>query len=98
MKVRWSRDALEDLEDIHDYVSQDAPGRADELVEALIEAAERLETFPKSGRSVPEYDDSSIREVVKDSYRIVYRIQDDVVDVVTVIHGAKMLPLEAPEE
>lgn len=97
MKLRWSGDALRDLADIHDHVSADAPGQADKLVEELIECAERLEIFPKSGRSVPEYHDPAIREVIKGPYRIIYRIKPTDIDVVTVFHGTKRLPLELPE-
>ena len=91
MKLVWSEEATRDLEQIHAYVARDAPRRADLLVEELLEAAERLKTLPKSGRVVPEYAEPAIREVIHGSYRIVYEIVDDAVEILTVLHGAKIL-------
>lgn len=94
MNVRWSRKALGDLEDIHDFIRQDAPTKADEFINALIESAEQLELFPQSGRSVPEYDKPTIRELLHPPYRIIYRLKQDRVEIVTVIHNARILPME----
>jgi len=41
---------------------------------------------------VPEYDAEDIREVIKKPYRIIYRIKPDQIDVVAVIHGARLMP------
>jgi len=54
-------------------------------------AVERLEQFPQSGRMVPERNDSAIREILLGNYRIVYRVRGDVVELVTIHHGAKLL-------
>ncbi len=50
-----------------------------------------------SGRRVPEYDIDPIREVIEASYRIIYYIKSDQVDVLAVIHGA-MNVLTEPEQ
>ncbi len=92
MSVRWSKEALADLEEIHEYIRQDSPDEAGKFIDALIGAAERLETFPRSGRLVPEYSDPILREVLHSTYRIIYRLLGDAVEIVTVIHGAKVLP------
>jgi len=41
---------------------------------------------------VPEYDAEDIRELIEKSYRIIYRIKPDQIDVVAVIHGAQLMP------
>ena len=90
MRITWSRPAISNLEAIHDYISRDAPGRADRFVQRLIAAAEPLAGFPKIGRVVPEGDGRQ-REVAFDPYRIIYRIEDDEIFIVTVVHSARDL-------
>ena len=43
---------------------------------------------------VPELGDESIREVVHGTYRIVYRLRDEVVEIATVFHGARLFRLD----
>ena len=43
---------------------------------------------------VPEVGDESLREIIQGSYRIVYRLNRDVVQVVTVFHGASLFRLD----
>jgi len=90
MRITWSRPAVANLEAIHDYISRDAPGRADRFVQRLIAATEPLARFPKMGRVVPEGDGRQ-REVAFDPYRIIYRIEDDEIYIVTVVHSARDL-------
>jgi toxin ParE1/3/4 len=55
---------------------------------------ERLKDNPRSGRVVPELGNESIREVIHGNYRIVYRLQREVVEIATVFHGARLFPLD----
>ncbi len=43
--------------------------------------------FPFAGRMVPDMEEDSIREVVEGNYRIIYRILEDRIDILTVLHG-----------
>lgn len=92
--VIWAPQAIEDVEAIRTYVSRDSAHYADLLVERIVAAVGRLETFPRSGRVVQEVGDESLREVVYGNYRIVYRVKPDVIEVATVFHGARLLRLE----
>ena len=47
---------------------------------------------PLSGRMVPEYQAEDIRELIENPYRIIYRVKQDQIDVLAVIHGARLLP------
>ncbi|MCH7667413.1 MAG: type II toxin-antitoxin system RelE/ParE family toxin [Acidobacteria bacterium] len=65
MKIRWSQQSLDDLSAIHDYIARDSERYAERFVERLIGAVDRLEEFPRLGRSVPEAgEQESIREVI----------------------------------
>ncbi len=64
------------------------------MVDRLTRRSEQIETFPQSGRIVPEYGARDIREVIERPYRILYRIKEDAVEVLAVVHGAQLLPPE----
>ena len=91
MRVIWTRQAVEDVEAIKAYVGRDSERYARLLSERLVAAVDRLEAFPKSGRVVPEVADDSLREVIYGNYRIVYRVQTDFLEIITVYHAARLL-------
>jgi len=89
MRLDWSETAIRDLQDIHDYISRDSEYYASRFVERLLESVERLTAFPKLGRVVPEVRSTDIRELLFSSYRIVYHVERDRVQIVAVVHGAR---------
>ncbi len=76
-KVILSPRAIEDLAGIVSYIAQDSPDRAVAFGEALIARTQQIGEFPEAGRIVPEFRDPSVREIIHDPYRIVYRIARD---------------------
>ncbi len=92
--VIWTLQTLEDVEAIREYVARDFVRYAELLVERIVAAVERLDRFPLSGRVVPEVGDDSVREVIHGSYRIVYRVKAEAVEVLTVFHAARLLMLD----
>ncbi len=91
VKVIWTEFALEDLRAIHEYISQDSKVYADKFIEKLIDRVNQLENFSKSGRSVPEFNSETIRELIEGNYRIVYKINPDHIVVVRIHHSARQL-------
>lgn len=91
MKVMWSEQALRDLEHIRDYIAQDSPAYAQPFIERLLHATRHLPQFPQSGRPMPEAQTPTIREVIYQGYRIVYRLRSEVVEIVLVVHGSRDL-------
>jgi len=91
-KVVWSPVARADLDAIADYIAKDSPARAAVFVDRLIEAAERLAEFPRSGRLIPEIGDPDSREILLGPYRIMHHIEGDAVIVVAIVHGARRWP------
>ena len=64
----------------------------------IVEKASVLESFPKVGRVVPESNREDTREILYGNYRIVYRLESDDVQILTVHHSARLLQLpEQPE-
>jgi toxin ParE1/3/4 len=96
--IRWTEQAVADLEAIRDYVARDSAKYATLLVERLIASLDRVSLFPEIGRIVPEYQRADIRELILGSYRVVYRLRSGAAEVLTVFHGARLFPehLNAP--
>jgi plasmid stabilization system protein ParE len=90
--VGWTAQALDDLEAVCLYIARDAPHIAQVFAARSFDAADRLAEFPLSGRVVPEVGRPEIREVFVYRYRIIYRYTGDVVAILTVQHGARLLP------
>ena len=58
---------------------------------------ERLARSPKRGRVVPEAGREEIRELLYGQYRIIYRVEEGSVSILTVRHGRRLLDLEEIE-
>lgn len=70
-RLIWSPIAEFDLKDIAGFISERNLLAARQFVENLLQSVERLLEFPQSGRIVPEFNDSAIREVIHKPCRIV---------------------------
>ena len=88
MRVYWTDTAEGHLDAIYDYIAQDSPEYAKRVVDRLTRRSQQIAEFPLSGRRVPEYDIDQIREIIEGSYRIIYYIKPDQIDVLAVIHGS----------
>ncbi len=92
MIIHWTAGAVQQLRAIYDYIAQTSPEYAKRMVERLTRRSEQIGTFPLSGRAVPEYQALQVREVIEGSYRIIYHIRPNQINVVAVIHGSR--PIE----
>jgi len=83
-----------DLKEIFAYIAEDDPVAAKKFIKGLFGSVERLPVFPESGRVVPEFKDSTIREIIHRPCRIVYRIKarQNMVEIVRVWHAARGVP------
>lgn len=93
-RLRWSRRAEADLEAIDAYIAADDPVAAARWVEKLMERARKAAQMPFTGRVVPEFRVEHLREVFVQTYRIVYRIRDQEVQVITVFEGHRLFPAD----
>ncbi|MDA8414985.1 MAG: type II toxin-antitoxin system RelE/ParE family toxin [Desulfobacteraceae bacterium] len=94
MSVTWSQEAGENLLDIEDFIARDSLERAVRFVDALIDHVEVILTDnPRNGRTVPEIGNPDIRELIYRGYRIVYRLNGDRIDILTVFEGHRLLRL-----
>ena len=96
VQVIWSPQALHELRAIIDYIRQDSPQAAIRVGREIRNSTRRLARFPLSGRLLPEFPESGLREVLVRSYRIIYDPIADRVEILTVVHGSRELPSLPP--
>lgn len=59
-------------------------------MQQIIQAVDRLEAHPESGRKIPEASGEELREIIFQEYRIMYWIIDtERVDIIAVVHGSR---------
>ncbi|MEI6148853.1 MAG: type II toxin-antitoxin system RelE/ParE family toxin [bacterium] len=90
-EIRWTLQAAADLEAIAEFIAVDSPQYAQLFALDVLRAIERLTTFPRSGRVVPEIGNPAVREIILGNYRIVYRVRKEVVEILAIYHGARLL-------
>ena len=92
-RVIFAPQAERDLRAINFYIARNSSADiAARFGNRLIDRALALTTLPERGRVVPEIGDPNVREIFFKSYRIVYRIRGDVIDVVRFWHAARGAP------
>ena len=97
-ELRWSVEALSDLDEIASFISRQSPSFAPHFIARVVAAAEQLDQFPRLGRVVPELRDDTMRELIFQGYRIVYSLEDDGrILILGVIHGALDLERQATD-
>jgi plasmid stabilization system protein ParE len=94
MRVIWSPLALARVVEIADRIRWDKPGAADRWVERLFGTVDTLVDSPRRCRKVPELDRPDVRELLFGNYRVIYRIEEGALVVLTVRHGRQLLDLD----
>jgi toxin ParE1/3/4 len=89
VKVRFSAEALRDLESIGDYIAKDSAARAREFVLTLREKALAIGDMPHVYPIVQRYANKELRRRVFRDYLIYYRVQNGAVQIVHIVHGAR---------
>ncbi len=73
--IRWSRKALDTLDEGLGYIAHFNPDAAHHLRVSILHALEHVREFPQSARMVPEEGDPSVREVLCEPFRVIYEIR-----------------------
>ncbi|MBN1319548.1 MAG: type II toxin-antitoxin system RelE/ParE family toxin [Thermoleophilia bacterium] len=90
--VTFAESAVRHLEDLREwYEKQGVPEVGARLVAEVIEASEHLAESPQSGRVVPEFGTTWLRELVRPPFRIVYRVDENCARVVRVWRSERMM-------
>jgi plasmid stabilization system protein ParE len=92
--VRLAESALGDLESIRAwYAEQDVPEVGERLLGKIVASIEALADHPDMGRIVAEFDQPSLRELIRPPFRIVYVRDQQHVRVVRVWRSERLLDI-----
>lgn len=103
MKVHWTPEARVQLAGIHSYIAQESPLIAKQVIQRIASRCGQLAELPYSGHKLRDFNRDDIRELLSRPYRIIYRIQSDQIDILSVMHYRRLLPrdwheLEIPQK
>ena len=93
MRLEWSVFALEDRDRIFDYVEEDSPRAAVVVDDRIGTQVRQLLQFPETGR-LGRVEGTRELVISRTPYIAAYRIIDDTVRVLRVLHGAQQWPDE----
>ncbi len=91
-QIIWTEPALNELDEIAEYIALDKFDAAQTLVRAVFDRVEQLKHQPKSGRRPPELPRNSIyREVIVGPCRIFYRSEKTKIVIIYVMRSERVL-------
>jgi toxin ParE1/3/4 len=90
-EIEWAESAITSLVETLEYITRDSPSYAAALALRAERSAASLEAFPNRGRMVGEFDDPAVRELIVDSYRLIYRVRARKVVILAFVHQARDL-------
>lgn len=92
--IEFAESALVDFEKMRTwYAEQGVPEIGQRFVAEIFAQVEQLAEFPESGRIVPEFDLSAVRELLHPPFRVVYRVGVDKIWVVRVWRSERLLKM-----
>jgi plasmid stabilization system protein ParE len=92
VQINWTLQSIEDIESIAEFIAKDSVKYAQIQVVSFFESVENLKAYPKIGRSVPEFKNPKIRQILCGSFRIIYLIKSKhQIDILTVHHSRRKL-------
>jgi plasmid stabilization system protein ParE len=98
MNLIWSPFAIQKFEEILDYISIDSHANADRFAEKVFQKIALLIELPNIGRKVPELNNSNYRELIFGNYRIIYKILQQDIHILTIRHFKRLLDTDEIEK
>jgi toxin ParE1/3/4 len=93
MKLVWTQESINRLISIEEFIADDSPSRATRFITQIIKKTESLKKHPNKGRIVPEFSLPELREIIFKNYRIVYRLSQDFIEILTVLESHRLMRL-----
>jgi toxin ParE1/3/4 len=91
MQVKWLRRALRNLEQARNYVFQDNPTAAQELIIKIQNAANQLQNYPFMGKN-GRVEGTKELIISNSPYILIYRVKEESVEVLRILHTSKRYP------
>lgn len=91
MKIRWTVIAADDLKAVHEYLSEHAPTRADNIIDRILAGIDVLEQYPNLGRQ-GRLDGTRELVITGTPFIVFYRLRKSQVEILGVLHAARKWP------
>jgi addiction module RelE/StbE family toxin len=91
MRVVWSKESLYQLAEIEAFIAQDNDAMALKFTDLIFSRSLIIEQNPLLGRIVPEFNRPEIRELIIEGYRLVYKIDKEKINILTVFEGHRLI-------
>jgi plasmid stabilization system protein ParE len=88
MRVEITEIAWNDILQIGLVIRRDNPARAGKFVDELYVSCHKLGDLPYSAALVPNHESTGVRRRVHGNYLIFYRVTQQAVEILRVLHGA----------
>lgn len=85
-RIRWTTEAADQLEAIVNHIREDNPEAALALAQTILDRLAGLKKFPSLGRPG---EGNGTRELLSPPYVIVYRLKEEIAEVLYIWHGAQ---------
>ena len=92
VKIVWTELSLLDLKEIFDYIALNSNRYATIITNKIYQRVQLIAENQFIGKTVAEFNNKSIRELIEGKYRIIYKIKSDSqLDILRVYHTARLL-------
>lgn len=92
MQVRWTEQAIADIQSLRSYIEKDKPQAAKKIVLRIISIVEN-DLFLQPGMGRPGRKPGTRELIISGTpYLIPYRIKDNWLEIIRVLHGAMKWP------
>jgi plasmid stabilization system protein ParE len=85
-------EALQDLQELWDYIATENLDAADRMIDTLFAAFERLAAMPGLGHRREDLTDRPLRFWTVDTYLVLYRAERTPIEIVAVTRGGRDIP------
>ena len=97
-RIIWTIPALEDLDEIADYISLDDPAAAKRLVQRVFDRVAGLAPTPNLGPCPKGLRGTAYRPLVIPPLRVFYRIAGDRIYIIYIMRGERLFRLSDVRE
>ena len=92
IKIQWATEAINNLNEIHNYISRDSVFYADKTVDNIYVSVSKLSKYPEIGTPLTIKTPFLLRRILIKSFRVVYLYHNNTIFIVMVERQKKLLP------
>src|SRR2546422_3846264 len=91
-EAAWTERAANDLESVIEFFAKNSVAYAEQLHGRVMAKVRMLSHSPRLGRSVPEFADENIRELIVPPLRVIYVLREGACTIARIMHSSRDLP------